>query len=182
MNAREEYSVRLQMAEMHEEFIESMSEAFDNKCYIEAVWYCYAIFEQRISRLISKYIDECPLYPDRTDDKSAAISTRITCVKDMIKNKYCSFEVMDVSLFTKIKNWCDSRNDLVHGLISLKHYKQYDKEFEKLAEEGVPLVFELYDACTELRNAWYGMDSVSGSFPKKKCKCKDKKCINPSIL
>lgn len=39
------------MAEMHEEFIERMSEAYDNQYYVEAVWYCYAIFEQRISRL-----------------------------------------------------------------------------------------------------------------------------------
>ncbi len=45
MNAREEYSVRLRMVEMHEEFIESMSVAYDNKHYVEAVWYCYAIFE-----------------------------------------------------------------------------------------------------------------------------------------
>ena len=87
MNAKEEYKVRLEMSKMHEEFIERMSNSYDNNYYVESVWYCYAIFEQRISRLISKYIDKCPL-PDRTDDKSAAISTRITCLEKLIKAKY----------------------------------------------------------------------------------------------
>ena len=64
MNAKEEYKVRLEMSKMHEEFIERMSNSYDNNYYVESVWYCYAIFEQRISRLISKYIDKCPL-PDR---------------------------------------------------------------------------------------------------------------------
>ena len=182
MNAREEYSIRLQMAEMHEEFIERMSEAYDSKYYVEAVWYCYAIFEQRISRLISKYVDHCMLCPERTDDKSAAISIRITCIKNMISAKYCSLDVMDANLFTRINQWCEDRNELVHGLISLKHYKQYDKEFEKLAKEGVPLVFELYDACTDFRNTWYKAASVSGEFPKKKCKCRGKKCINVNAI
>ena len=30
MNAKEEYKVRIQMSKMHEEFIERMSEAYDN--------------------------------------------------------------------------------------------------------------------------------------------------------
>ena len=158
-----------------------MSVAYDNKHYVEAVWYCYAIFEQRINRLISKYIDECPV-SNRTDNKSAAISTRIICVTHMIENKYGCFDVMDVELFTRIKKWCGVRNELVHSLISLKHYRQYDKEFKKLAKEGVSLVFELYDACTDFRNAWYNMGNIVTTFPKERCKCKNKKCINPDII
>ena len=72
MKAKEEYTIRLQMAEMHEAFIERMSEAYDNEYYVETVWYCYAIFEQRINRLISKYIDKCPR-PKRTSCDSISI-------------------------------------------------------------------------------------------------------------
>ena len=70
MEAKESYELRLEMAEMHEEFIERMSVSYDNKYYIETVWYCYSIFEQRINRLIAKYIDKCSIAPERTDDKS----------------------------------------------------------------------------------------------------------------
>ena len=60
MNAKEEYEIRLQMAEMHEEFIERMSEAYDNHYYVEAAWYCYAILSRGFlalfqSTLISVY-------------------------------------------------------------------------------------------------------------------------------
>ena len=120
------------MAEMHEEFIERMSEAFDNQYYVEAVWYCYAIFEQRISRLIAKCIDQCNLFPNREDEKSAAISTRITCLKKLIKANYGAYGSLDLSLLERISKWCFERNDLVHGLISLNHYKKYDEEVEEV--------------------------------------------------
>ena len=182
MKAKEEYSIRLEMAEMHEEYIERMCEAYDNKYYVEAVWFSYAIFEQRISRLISKYIDQCNLFPERTDNKSAAISTRITCIKRMIESKHYGFDAMELTLFCRIKEWCDNRNELVHGLISLRHYKQYEDEFERLAKEGIALVFELYDACTNYRNIWYKINEEPTTFPMKKCNCKSKKCINPNNL
>lgn len=182
MKAKEEYKIRLEMSQMHEEFIERMSDAYDNDFYVESVWYCYAIFEQRISRLISKYIDKCILYPDRADEKSAAISTRITCLKKLIDAKYGAFASFDKSLLERISAWCDDRNELVHGLITLKHYKQYDDEFKNLAQRGVPLVFELYDASTDLRNQWYAVNDPSVPFPVKKCKCNKQKCINPNCI
>ena len=37
MIVREEYAIRLQMAEMHEVFIDRMCEAYDNHYYIETV-------------------------------------------------------------------------------------------------------------------------------------------------
>lgn len=170
------------MADMHEEFIERMSEAYDQGFYVESVWYCYAIFEQRISRLISKYIDKCTLFPDRVDEKSAAISTRIICLKKVINAKYGAFSSFDTKLLDRIGKWCDDRNELVHGLVSLKHYLRYDAEFRKLAEAGVPLVFELYDACTNLRNNWYRAEDVQEAFPVNKCRCHNTKCINPTCI
>lgn len=170
------------MAEMHEEFIERMSEAYDKHYYVEAAWYCYSIFEQRISRLVAKYIDKCKLCPDRTDDKSASISVRITCLKRVIKAKYGPFYLIDEDLMNRIQKWCEERNNLVHSLVSLDLYRKYDKEFEKLAKNGVPLVFELYDACTDLREQWYLMDEPSIPFPVKNCKCSKKKCINANKI
>lgn len=170
------------MAEMHEEFIERMSEAYDNKYYVETVWYCYAVFEQRISRLIAKYIDQCTLAPSRNDNKSASISTRITCIKKVIAANYSTFGSIDATLLDRVLDWCEERNELVHGLISLRHYIKYDEEFKKLAEIGVPLVFELYDVCTDFRNRWYISDEPEVPFPVKKCKCNKQKCINPTNL
>lgn len=183
MKAKEEYAVRMEMADMHEEFIDRMSTAYDNHFYVETVWYCYAIIEQRISRLISKYIEECNV-PIRTDNRTAAISTRLRCLKEMCRANYGSFSIFDESILEKIGSWCEERNKLVHGLVSLKHYKNYDEEFGKLAEEGVPLVFELYDACTELRNYWYENNNtiIGQDFPMKNCDCKKKQCINPKYI
>ena len=38
MKAKEEYNIRLEMSQMHEEFIDRMSEAYDNHFYVETVW------------------------------------------------------------------------------------------------------------------------------------------------
>ena len=184
MIAKEDFDTRLQMAEMHEEFIEKMSEAYDAQYYVEAVWYCYSIFEQRISRLISKYIDLCTFAPERTNDKSASISTRIKCLKKVVSAKYGAYNSINIELLDRISKWCDDRNDLVHGLISLKHYRKYDMEFEKLAKVGVPLVFELYDICSDFRNQWYQMPEPTMEFPLRRCPggCHKEKCVNPKRL
>ena len=46
MKAKEEYSIRLEMSQMHEEFIERMSEAYDAGYYVEAVWH----YEEMVGR------------------------------------------------------------------------------------------------------------------------------------
>lgn len=182
MKAKEEYEVRAKMAEMHEDFIEKMSEAYDNGFYIETVWYCYAIIEQRVNRLIAKYIERCTICPKRTDDKSASISTRIVCLKKLINAKYGAYDILSTEIFERISDWCEKRNDLVHGLVSFKHYRKYDEEFKELAELGVPLIFELYDVCTDFRNHWYEMEAPTEEFPIKTCKCNKKQCINADSI
>lgn len=182
MKAKEEYEIRQKMSDMHENFISRMSEAYDNHWYVESVWYCYAIFEQRVNRLIAKYIDRCQLCPERVDNKSAAISTRIACLKKLSNMNYGAFDIFDSDLLDRVQRWCNDRNELVHGLVSLKHYKHYDEEFKQLAERGVPLVFEVYDMCTDFRNHWYESEEPTEKFPVKKCKCKKAKCMNPNIL
>jgi hypothetical protein len=181
MKNEESFDVRLQMAEMHEEFIDRMSKSYDSKLYVETVWYCYAIFEQRINRLIVKYLDKC-MIPPRSDEKSAAISTRISCLEKLVDSRYGAFDTFNKDLLKRIMKWCDERNSLVHSLISIKHYRQYDDEFENLAGKGVPLVFELYDECTTFRNRWREMDEPDGEFPVKKCRCKKMQCFNSKCI
>lgn len=181
MKPREDYETRTKMAEMHDIYQERLRMAYEQQNYVETVWLCYAIFEQRVNRLIAKYIDQCPK-KERDNDKTAAITTRMNCIKRLVKEKYGAFDGFDISVIKRVEQWCRVRNDLVHGLVELKHYKKYDKEFEALAKAGVPLVQELYDACTELRNQWYCMDEESAEFPAEKCKCGKTKCMNPTFI
>ena len=132
--------------------------------------------------LIAKYIDKCTIAPERTDDKSAAISIRIACLKKIIKAKYNSFELIDIDILNRISDWCKMRNELVHSLISLKHYRRFDEEFKNLADSGVPLVFELYDVITTFRENWYLSENSIDDFPVKKCMCKKSKCVNANKL
>ena len=132
--------------------------------------------------LIAKYIDKCTIAPERTDDKSAAISIRIACLKKIIKAKYNSFELIDIDILNRISDWCKMRNELVHSLISLKHYRRFDEEFKNLADSGVPLVFELYDVISTFRENWYLSENSIDDFPVKKCMCKKSKCVNANKL
>lgn len=102
-------------------------------------------------------------------------------MQKLIRARYGAFEVFDIDLLDRIMKWCEERNELVHGLISLNHYKKYDEEFKKLAEIGVSLVFELYNEGTTFRNHWYEIDEPKEEFPVKKCRC-NKQCINANSI
>ena len=174
MKTIEKYEKRVEMVKMHDEYINRMKESIKNEEYVEAVWFCYAIFEQRITRLILKHISCCPK-KIKKEGKPAAITTRINCIKQLISNKYSSYELLDIKLLDEILTWCKTRNTLVHELISLEHYKKYDEEFKKLALEGEPLVLKLYEQITQFRKMWYKEESPK-YFPSIKCKC-EYRCI-----
>lgn len=175
MKQRESYEIRLEMARMHDTYIEDLHEAMKEARYVEASWLCYAIIEQRVTRLILKHLDNCPL-EKKKKDVPVSISTRLSCIKTLIENEYGGYAQMDKALFEEIEKWCKDRNELVHGLVSLEHYKHYDKEFEKLAKDGTPIVEKLYKEITKFRE-WYYRDGVFGDFPKFKCMCKKYRCI-----
>lgn len=46
MKQRESYEIRLEMARMHDTYIEDLHEAMKEARYVEASWLCYAIIEQ----------------------------------------------------------------------------------------------------------------------------------------
>ena len=71
MEPKEPLEVRREMVDMHEGFKKSLSDKIGAEDYIAASWICYAIFEQRINRLMQKHIDQCPHKPfdDRKSPK-----------------------------------------------------------------------------------------------------------------
>ena len=103
-------------------------------------------------------------------------------MKKIIKAKYNSFELIDIDILNRISDWCKMRNELVHSLISLKHYRRFDEEFKNLADSGVPLVFELYDVITTFRENWYLSENSIDEKKKKKCMCKKSKYVNANKL
>lgn len=168
------YEIRCKMAEMHDEMLKRLETAMDKKRYVEVSWLCYSIMEQRITRMIEKHVELCPrLY--RASKIPAGISTRITCIKRLINKKYDVYANVDHDLIVSILYWCKNRNALVHSLLSLETYMQYDEEFRKLAETGFPLAIKIYDEATKVRE--WSKEHEFGEFPLRSCRCKKFKCI-----
>lgn len=174
MKAKEKIMVRKEMVLMHEEFLSALDKAMQAENYVEATWLCYSIFEQRITRLIEKHISFCPR-KKKTKGVPASITTRISCLKKLVLSKYGGYEFFDKNILIEIEKWCNKRNDLVHGLVSIEHYKKYDSEFKDLAINGKPLVEKLYKEASKFRK-WYYAENQFGVFPNIKCRC-TQKCI-----
>ena len=170
MKPSEPYEVRLEMAEMHDTFLTNLNQAMKKKRYIEASWLCYAIFEQRTERLIRKHLIKCPKGKRGKDEKPVGISTKLVCLKKLCKAKYGPYSEFDKDLLTEISAWCKQRNELIHGLVSLEHYRKYDKEVEDLAISGAPLVGRLYKEAAKVRE-WCRGDHQFEKFPVIKCRC-----------
>lgn len=170
MKPMESYEVRLEMAQMHDDFLERLDKAMKRKQYIEASWLCYAIFEQRITRIIEKHISQCPKAKRGKNENPVGIATRILCLQKLVKQQYGPYANFDKELLKKIFAWCKRRNDLIHGLVSLEHYKKYDREFRALAESGEPLVKQLYAEAGKVRE-WCRADNQFEKFPDFKCRC-----------
>lgn len=175
MKPKEKLEIRKEMVSMHDEYLTRLNSALQAEMYVEAVWLCYSIFEQRITRLIEKHISYCPRQK-KVKGKPAAISTRIACVQHLIAVEYGGYKSFDSQLLSDILTWCERRNDLVHGLVTLDHYKKYDVEFKQLAHEGEPLVQKLYEEVSKFRKWYYEVNSFD-RFPEFYCRCKKQKCI-----
>lgn len=175
MKERDSYEVRLEMAHMHDDFLNRLEDAMTKEQYVEASWLCYAIFEQRIERIICKHISKCPKGRRGKDDKPVGIATKILCLKKLTKLKYGPYKNFSRELLNKMDDWCKMRNTLIHGLVSLEHYRRYDKEFKSLATSGYPLVHELYKEASKVRE-WCREDNSFDTFPTIKCRC-SRRCI-----
>lgn len=175
MKREEPYEIRCEMAKMHDTFLNKLDSAMKKKRFVEASWLCYAIFEQRITRIIKKHIVKCPRGKRGKDEKPIGITTRLLCLQKLCKQKYGPYADFDCELLREINTWCKRRNALIHGLVSLEHYKKYDNEFESLSKDGEPLVKRLYAEATKARG-WYRADNHLEKFPEIKCRC-DHRCV-----
>lgn len=175
MKAKESYELRLEMAHMHDSFLERLEKAMEEEQFVEASWLCYAIFEQRIARIISKHVSKCPKGRRGENEKPVGIATKILCLKKLSKLQYGPYQVFDRELLNNIDKWCKNRNSLIHGLVSLDYYRKYDEEFKKLATTGVPLVHKLYQEATKVRE-WCRDENSFDKFPEIKCRC-ERRCI-----
>lgn len=179
MKQRESIEIRKEMVEMHETYLDRLKTAMDTKQFVEATWICYAIYEQRINRIIEKILPKCPIEAPRTSNNSASISTRIKCLEKLISKSYGGLAKFDLSLLEDISTWCDDRNSLVHDLVNLDEYKRFDADFEALAKRGVPLVNRIYEEGTKFRRWFVAADSLPAFPVKHKCRCKKEQCIKP---
>lgn len=175
MKQIESIEVRTEMAHMHDEYLRRLDVAMEQKQYVEASWLCYAIFEQRIARIMKKHIRRCPRGKRSSNEKPVSITTKTICIKKLCKLKYGPYAQFDKKLMEDVEKWCSERNTLVHGLVSLDHYKRYDAEFKELAHSGQPLVDRLYEEAKRVRD-WCNDGNSFGKFPEIKCRCKHR-CI-----
>ncbi len=176
MKQTEPLETRKKMVYMHDEMRQRLDNAMNNNRYVEASWICYAIFEQRITRIMMKHLKKCPKGKRRKDERHVGISTKIQCLKKLTQKGYGAYSEFDKKLLNDIDKWCKKRNTLVHDLVSLDNYKNYDKEFEALAKAGEPLVKKLYKEAEKIRRWCYKENNNFGKFPEIKCKCKSR-CI-----
>ncbi len=173
---QESIDTRIKMARMHDTMLQKLDEAMDRHEYVEACWLCYAIFEQRITRMIQKHIHKCPRQKRAKNDHHVGIATRINCISKLAKQNYGAYATIDRKVFKSLLDWCDSRNRLVHALLDINIYKKYDAEFQKLAKTGYDLVLQVYAEAAKVRS-WCNDNNHFGKFPDVKCRCKKKRCI-----
>ena len=107
---KESYETRYEMAVMHDKFLDNLTSAMAKKQYIEASWLCYAIFEQRIRRIVEKHIKKCPKGRRSKNEKPVSITTKLVCLKKLCKQKYGPYADFDKELLDKIGVWSIIKN------------------------------------------------------------------------
>lgn len=177
MEPKEPIETRLAMAEMHDSVLQRIDSSFKNKQYIEVCWLCYACFESRVNRVLSKICEGCTK-EKRTDNRHVGITTKLECYVQLIKSNYPPLEKEDYNLINTVKRWCKERNDLIHSMVSLEFYNDADKKFKSLATCGVTLVKQMYSLGADVRNYYYQATEIPlfDESVTKKCTLK-KKCI-----
>ena len=171
MNPKENYEERLKMAEMHDDVLQRIETAIEDKRSIEACWLCYSCFESRITRTLEKVSECCPERKCYQNHK-VGIKTRIDCLKRLKKLSYAGTESFDNQLLGQIAAWCQERNTLVHALITLNNYYGMDEKFLQLAIKGKPLLETLYTQTTEFRNKYYQINELPTFSEKAYEKCR----------
>lgn len=144
---------------MHDSVLERIEVAYESERYIEVCWLCYACFESRVNRVLEKICSGCSKEQDTTK-RHIGIVTKLECYVRLIKSKYPPLQKEDLQLIRTVKRWCKERNELIHGMVSLKVYNDADKKFENLAERGVALVKRMYGFSADVRDYFYRAEAI----------------------
>lgn len=165
------------MAKMHNSVLKRIDMACKNRQYIEVCWLCYACFESRVNRVLSKICGGCTK-EERTDSRHVGITTKLECYVRLIKSKYPLLSKEYYQLLNTVKGWYKERNDLIHDMVSLECYNDADKELKNLTIRGVTLVKNIYSLSTDVINYYYQAKEIPvfDMSVVKSCKLK-KKCI-----
>lgn len=169
------YEEKLEMVDMHNKYLHDLDNSLKDEKYIEACSLCYSIFEQRVKRLMIKYLNGC-CKEKKKKGPEAGISCRLSCISYLININYNNMGVMDSKVFNKISKWCKKRNSLTHDLVKLNRYKKYEKEYKELALDGKPLVDKIYIECEKYRKIWKKKGKNNKKFINEKCKC-ETRCL-----
>ena len=180
MKSTESMEQRLNYVDMHEYFLQRISNAMEKGNYIEASWLIYSCLENRYFRTLQKYRDKCKYCRSKSKcnhkmSNDLALATKIKCVKRLYENHVlCIQNAFREDIFIETLAWIDERNKLMHELLSLEYYQETDKRFEKSANDGVKLLNETYESCTSFRELYFA-DDYSFVFPiaaMEACSCK----------
>ena len=137
MRSYEDKSIRLNMVDMHQFFIDKIDDAMANERYIEASWLIYRpCMENRFFRMLEKFKNQCKYCTGKCRERSnmLSISTKIKCVKRLLENNVeCISESFTSKQLEDILSWVADRNKKMHDLLSLETYKNVDAEFKKSA-------------------------------------------------
>ncbi len=177
MEPKESLETRKKMAEMHDDVLDRINKAHENKQHIEVCWLCYACFESRVKRIIIKICSGCNK-PDKKNGNPVGITTKLRCIENLIKGRYLPLENEDSNLMNEMLKWCEERNRLTHGMVCVENYDNVDKKFAELAEKGKELVKRMYSLGTNVREFYYEASEIPAfdSETLKKCRLKNK-CI-----
>lgn len=177
MEPKESIDIRREMAEMHDSVLKRIDKASKSKQYIEVCWLCYACFENRVNRVLSKICTGCTK-EKRTSKRHIGITTKLECYVRLIKSKYPPLANENYDLIYTIKGWCKERNDLIHGMVSLERYNDADQKFKTLATRGITLVKRMYSLGKKVRDYYYKTNEIPVFDESVTSSCKLlKKCI-----
>ncbi len=163
MKSTEDKTLREQMVDMHQFFLDRINDAITNERYIEASWLIYSCIENRFFRIIQKYKNQCKYCKGKCkkNKNELSISTKVSCVKRLCEHKVsCISDAFTEEQLEEIRIWVKRRNTLMHDLLSMESYRNTDEDFKAAAIEGQVILGKLYSSCTQFRKKFYAKGYV----------------------
>lgn len=149
-------------SKLYEDLIRRFRATHDSGFHYESCWFAYAIFEDRLSSIVkqsgdgrganSKFSDKISQIDELKKMKIAMIKKNgFGAVRDKAKggkkvkqHKFAELSSLRISMLSELKDWSQSRNDLVHDLASgTKTLEVCDAEIKELSTKADELIKEV---------------------------------------